>query len=427
MPTVHQTVDQQNILFKKQENKIQENNQINLSNHIQETSSEDINIKNVKEQEQIKLERNSKSSDVLCKILATSVSVNICNIIQHKLIKPVSQTGIDCGMKKLTAGIDKELNDKMNNLKALRRTEFFQNKDKDNRIGKEHKNGMKDKAALAKANQMIENIKTGGEAGLPQLGPLSDATDRPIRVLDENGQLVCIIGEDKGGKPLEVEYHKPNENNPSGHWTWRGRKEPVEYNTGKNNCLFNVIAEQTGKKPIELRKDTASMMENDKENLANQADDIKRLEQYKKDALIMGGCPTYTKETAKKTIDNSEGKKPYLSKAPGHARHHTEDKNIDHSAKGQHTTFEKSINMDQSFEGMMSADPTITEYTTDTHPILQELTDDVQKVVVTSSAVPSPTDGPAHMNSYNLGVLKAPSMYPLMAYGLFSVVRKTVE
>ncbi|CAF5121417.1 unnamed protein product, partial [Rotaria socialis] len=48
---------------------------------------------------------------------------------------------------------------------------------------------MKDKAAVAKANSIINGVKTDDEAGLPHLGALSEAVERPIRILDENGDL----------------------------------------------------------------------------------------------------------------------------------------------------------------------------------------------------------------------------------------------
>ena len=84
-----------------------------------------------------------------------------------------------------------------------------------------------------------------------------------------------------------MQYHKPNKDNPSGHWTLPGGKDAPS--SGGKNCLFDVVAAQTGKDPNKLRANTATRMENNKAMVANQAHDIKRLEQYKKDALTMGG------------------------------------------------------------------------------------------------------------------------------------------
>ena len=50
---------------------------------------------------------------------------------------------------------------------------------------------------------------------------------------------------------------------------------------GKNNCLFDVVGEQVGKTGDALRKETVVRMENNIENLANQANDTQRLKTYK--------------------------------------------------------------------------------------------------------------------------------------------------
>ncbi|CAF4121327.1 unnamed protein product [Rotaria magnacalcarata] len=315
-------VDKQNTDDRKEKKK-EETSQNYASNYTPEALTNDIDLDNDKEQQQIQLERRSKSSDVLCRTLATSVSAKMCNIIQKKLITPVTQTGISYSMTKLTSGLDKTLQDKIGIYQAERRTEFFQDRDKNNRIGKEHKEGMQDEKAVAKANQMIDDLKNGGEAGLPHLGPLSDVAGRPIKVLDENGQLVRIIGEDKGGEPIEVQYHKPNEKNPSGHWTLPGGNEPTLRNTGKNNCLFNVVAQAAEKDPNQLRQETAVRMETDKGNLANQARDITRLERDKRDALTLGGFIHHVGKE-KSILDESHGVKPYGSKAKGHPKDHVQ-------------------------------------------------------------------------------------------------------
>ncbi|CAF4641003.1 unnamed protein product, partial [Rotaria sp. Silwood2] len=254
-----------------------------------ETSSKDIDLKNVPEPEQVNSRRENKSSDDLYRALATNVSQHICNIIQRKLIVLVTDFGINHSMTLLTADLDRSLQVRINNYQAERRIEFFQDGDRNNRIGKEYKEGMKGKNAVAEVHKMVDELRNGGEAGLPHLGPLSDAAGRPIKVLDEKGQLVRIIGEDKHGEPIEVQYHKTNANHLSGHWTLPGGKEPTLSDTGNNNCLFNVVAQATGKDPNQLRQDTAIRMEIDKENLANQVHDIRRLEQHKRDALTLGG------------------------------------------------------------------------------------------------------------------------------------------
>lgn len=282
----------------KQNDKQRQEDEITGSNSIITTSNyngrgeddDDINTSQSDEQEQqVELQKANKSPDQLRQLLAASVSTNMCNIIKSKLITPVTRSGIDYGMRNLTAGLDKSIEDQMGDYRAERRIEFSQDGDLDNRIPDEFKKGMEDEESVKKANAMILELEKGGEAGLPHLGSLSEEIGRPIKVLDEKGRVIRIIGAHKGGAPVEVEYHNPTINNLQGHWTLPGGKEPTVNNTGENNCLFNVIAEQTGKDPNKLRAGTAVRMEGNKVSLANQASDIRRLEQYKKSALTMGG------------------------------------------------------------------------------------------------------------------------------------------
>lgn len=260
-------------------------------------SDKDIDLKrDGSAEKQATLSRETKSPEELKKALSSSISVNMCNIIQSKLISPLAHTCIDHGLGKLTEGMDKSLQDAIGNYQAERRIEFLQNGDKDNRVGEEFKPGICPETEH-KADSIIKDLENGGEAGLPHLGALSEEAGRPIKVLDEKGRHVRTIGGDKGGDPIEVQYHKPNPNNPSGHWTLPGGKEaPV---SGKNNCLFDAVAAQTGKDPSQLRAGTANRMETNKEFLANQAHDIMRLEQYKKDALQIGGVNVNLKQNGK--------------------------------------------------------------------------------------------------------------------------------
>lgn len=280
--TEHQKVEERH---EKQEDVRISSPSITTSDH-----TEDIDLeKSQRSEEQVTLAREAKTPLELNGYLASSLSVAMCNIIQNRLIAPVTHTGVNFGMSKLTAGLDKSINDQIGDYQAERRIEFLQDNDKDNRIPEEFKSGAKDEGALAKADSMIDDLKNGGEAGLPHLGPLSEETGRPIKVLDEQGRVIRIIGEDKGGPPIEVEYHKPTTDNPQGHWTLPGGVEPAANATGKNNCLFNVISQQTGIDPNQLRSKTVTRMNDNKENLAKQASDITRLEQYKRNALTMGG------------------------------------------------------------------------------------------------------------------------------------------
>ncbi|UJR34812.1 hypothetical protein I4U23_027593 [Adineta vaga] len=325
-----------------------------VSTYIPETSSKDIDLKNVPEPEQVNLGRENKSFDDLYRALARNVSQHICNIIQRKLIVLVTDVGINHSMTLLTADLDRNIQFQINNYQAQRRIEFFQDGDRNNRIPNEFKYGADDPKAVKKVEDMVRDLKDGGEAGLPHLGSLSDETGRSIKVFDDKGQVIRIIGENKSGDPIEVQYHKPTIDNPQGHWTLPDSQEPMIRNGDQNNCLFNVIAQQTGKDPNQLRNDIAIRMENNKANLANQAHDIERLEQYKKDALIMGGFKHHLGEE-RFVLDGSQGVKPHGSNAAGHPNDHIQG-NLSHdkiAKKQNHTNFVNKNDQTKCFrEGM---------------------------------------------------------------------------
>jgi preprotein translocase subunit SecA len=248
----------------------------------------DLN-KGEEEQTQVELSDIVKSPEELRTTISGSISANMCSVIQGKLICPLAHAGVNFGMQKLTAGIDQNLQNELGNYQAERRLQFMGSHDKGNRVPEEHKKGWQNEEAMQqameKANEMIEDLKSEGEAGLPHLGALSDKTKRPIAVYDEKGKLQYVIGGDKGGEPIKVEHRKNQDG--SGHWTLPGGVEaPV---SGTNNCLFDVIAAQTGENGKALRDATVAHMHSNLDSLAHQAADITRLETYKKDALRMGG------------------------------------------------------------------------------------------------------------------------------------------
>lgn len=373
----------------KEENRITENSQIITTSdyHAAAEENDDIDTNQNNEQEQqAELQIVNKSPDELCQGLTANVSTNMCNIIKGKLITPVTRVGINYQMNNLTAGLDKSLQDEIGLFQAERRIEFFQNGDKHNRIPDEYKTDKRNEEALNKVDSMIDEIKNGGEAGLPHLGAASEAVGRPIKVFDEKGNLVRVIGEDRGGTPLEIEYHKATDENKPGHWTLRGNIEPP-VNGGNNDCFFNVIGAQTGQDPTILRAKIATTMQNNKENLANQANDIHILEKYKRDALTLGGNPQFQKGYGRSIIEDSQGKKGYKGTQAGHPKHHIEaNKGDNASTKKLLSVFSKTKNMKKSLNDLMDdhADQAQQIYTSDNHPILAELTADVKNIVVTA-------------------------------------------
>lgn len=193
-------------------------------------------------------------------------------------------------MNKLTTKFDENLKNDIENYQAERRIEFFQSGDRDNRIPKNYKEGIKNEAAVKKADQVINELSSGGEVGLHHLGAISNVINRPIKVLDSKGRVMKVIGGDLNSEnAVEVQYHKDVQNDKQGHYTLPGNVQPSSINTGRNNNLFDVISEQTKMEPNEMRAKTVDYMRENKHVIANQSNDIIRLEKMKKSALILGG------------------------------------------------------------------------------------------------------------------------------------------
>jgi hypothetical protein len=52
-------------------------------------------------------------------------------------------------------------------------------------------------------------VKNGARLGLHHLGGVSETVDRSVRVYNEQGTLVRVIGEHRG-EPLDIQFIKPD-------------------------------------------------------------------------------------------------------------------------------------------------------------------------------------------------------------------------
>lgn len=255
-----------------------------------------------------KMEKQATQTDMLVdpmkvsNAIAKGVSLKMTAMIKD-IIMPVINSNISISIDSMTSSIDKSIKDQLGDYKAMRRIEFIQDGDGNGRVPSEFRRGMEDTGSIQKANDMIEDVRNGGELGLPHLGAVSDACDHPIKVYDENGSYVRTIGSDKPGTPIEVQYHPPCEDR-NGHFTKINNIEATRTSSGPNDCLFNVISDHTGQSPQELRDSTAQNMEARIHDYANQAKDVMRLEQSNLSFLQYGGN---NRTDAHKIENNSHG------------------------------------------------------------------------------------------------------------------------
>lgn len=244
-------------------------------------------------EEQVEVEKGYSNLNDVCISIAEPVSQKISSMINGNFIKPFTSSLVDKNIKKFTAGLNKRIEENINSFKCERRIEFFQNNDKGNRVPDEFKDAHKDKKVMEKVEQDIENFANGEKVGLQHLGSVSDACGCAIKVLDENGKLVRIIGDTSSGKIAEVLYK-------DGHYSLPNGEDPLGGSTKPNDCLFNVIAHQLGEKDPqkvnEMRSKTVDAMHKNIHILADQYADVKHLKQHSRKDLSEGGIVNPTRD-----------------------------------------------------------------------------------------------------------------------------------
>lgn len=154
------------------------------------TKSGDISLKKTKEEENEDDNVKAKFAERTVQIrnanftltLTNSLSSHMSNVIQAKMVAPASSAAINFGMKKITAGLDKHIEESLGTYQAKRRIEFMKRKD-DTRVPKKYK-----KATLVQkrqAEQIINKLAANGEAGFVHMDATSEAINAPIRVYEK--------------------------------------------------------------------------------------------------------------------------------------------------------------------------------------------------------------------------------------------------
>lgn len=177
---------------------------------------------------------------------------------------------------------------------------------------------------LRQAYRLIKDLENHGPAGLIHLVALAYVTGAPIRIWNSQHELRRTIGEENDGIPIDIEFHIRNKDN-TGHWTFRNRGQPKDVHIDLNNCLFSVIAEQTGISATELREKTIEQLKRNVRLLADYMKEILWLEDNNRIALLIGGARYIgtSAADASKNLDDSQNKYCHgggLSK--GHPRGH---------------------------------------------------------------------------------------------------------
>lgn len=255
--------------------------------------------------------------------IAIGASKHITNVFKAKIIQPAVQYASNFAVGKAFAECDASVNKQIKKFQSVRRINVNANKDRDGLLDASYKENHKNPKNMAFAEKMIEEARNGSKLGLTHLESLADSTGSVIQVLDKNGKVATVIGDESSGlKVIQVQYHADGGN---GHWTLPGNIDAP--GNGKNNCLLNVLASQTGQNPDTLRKNLADNMKANIVSLANTVPDLIELQNNPK-SIFTGGA-RYNGNIGN-TLYLSQGKRshktkpkgPQVSNAKGHPEGH---------------------------------------------------------------------------------------------------------
>ena len=176
---------------------------------------------------------------------------------------------------------------------------------------------------LQNAEIEISDLENNGPAGLLHLSAVSNAIKKPIRIWTSETDQSRKVGKSTTGEAVDAEYHRPALGDVVGHWTLRGNREPSSPQD-LNDCLFSVIADQTGHAASELRAETIARLKKNVRSLANRIEKIAELEKCDKISLLIGGARYNGSgpNDAKRVIEKSQNGPCSMNGSHGHPRGH---------------------------------------------------------------------------------------------------------
>ncbi|XP_020290821.1 uncharacterized protein LOC109858196 isoform X2 [Pseudomyrmex gracilis] len=161
--------------------------------------------------------------------------------------------------------------------------------------------------SFGRAKKMIKDLEHHGPASIIHLIVLSAKIERPIYVWNNDGTLYTVVGKEKTGNPVDVEYHTTDPEQ-TGHWTLKHGKDPTNVSLNLNSCLFSVIGSQIGQDPSTLRGWTLVKLMSNFRHLDAKMKKILQLGKNGRKLLLIGGaryCGTSIAD-AKQILDYSQ-------------------------------------------------------------------------------------------------------------------------
>lgn len=256
-------------------------------------NNNDIDLSKLKQpEEQVQVQQGIVSTRKVCTVISEKFASSMTNIIKNKIVMPITQSAVNISLEKAFANFEQKFHQETKVYKEDRVANFILSGDVENRVPFEIKEARaKDfeymENARSKAKQDIDKLRNGGEAGVLEMYALSEGINKKIIVYNKNGKISKVINDHLAGDPVKLEYH-PAQNDTPPHWTLLGGKEP-SIQSGKNNCLFNCVAVQTGQIPDNLRLKTVETMTQNINRYAIVMKEIEQVREYKSEWHMYGG------------------------------------------------------------------------------------------------------------------------------------------
>ncbi|GAA31514.2 protein translocase subunit secA, partial [Clonorchis sinensis] len=241
-------------------------------------------------QEQVDLEQKCEQSRLseLRQSLSDIISAGMSTVISDKILSPLVDYGLMKGVNKGFSGWDRSIQAEIEHNKQRRRLVLGNDRRFAQRIRKiyaENELSMDDRQ---KAAEFICQQGAGSEANLIALCYAADLLDRPIKLVDEKGNVIHNIRGKAKGEPMVIQYNKEEK-----HFCLPGNKDPILPSksgvNGANNCLYNVLANHTGLDANEIRLKVTQGMAQNWSTLVHQVKDYHALANYNKRAQLSGG------------------------------------------------------------------------------------------------------------------------------------------
>ncbi|MCP3660067.1 MAG: hypothetical protein GY830_07060 [Bacteroidetes bacterium] len=217
-------------------------------------------------------------------IFTENITCKMTDKIQNNLISPMTSSLSNMTVESISAKATKTINTEFQNYRFKRTIKVSQDKiaESKDKVFKSKKNDIEIDPMTS--NFVLDTLEDG-KGSILHLGAFSKEFDCPIEVYNKEGKLAFIVGENNPGKPIKLEYQKPNDNNKNGHWNPLGSK--IE--SKDNNCLYDSIAYIKNKKAEELRQIAGDCIIDNIEKYQNNIPAIERLQMTGDGSLYAGG------------------------------------------------------------------------------------------------------------------------------------------